>query len=408
MPSQPAEIKGSHIPETEYILPWSGRGLAYVEEDIFAVAEAMRNADPLTQGKYLARFEQVFSDYHGGLPSFATSSGAAAIELAALLMDIQPGDEVIMPAHTYVASAIPFARRGAILVWADIDPDTRLVTEETIRTKYSRRTKAVVVVHLYGLNAPMDGIMDLARTNGFLVMEDCAQSLGASYDGQRSGTHGDMACYSFHGQKSISTLGEGGAIVVRDPDLAAMVPGLRHNGHRDYSADREDYWLPAMSDVDFDMVGTWPYNFSIGEPQCALGVQLMTRLDSLTLRRHGYARQVIDALRDCRELSFQKIPEGSTHAYHLLSARYDGVSNGKTRDDLIRKLASEYKVQCVVQYYPLYRYPMFVKAGMGEANCPNTDHFFDNMLSLPLYEWFTDEQLEYLIDSVRKAVVSLR
>jgi perosamine synthetase len=408
MSSQSAKNEESPTSEDQYVLPWSGRGLKYVEEDISAVTEAMRNADPLTQGQYLARFEQVFSEYHGGLPSFITSSGAAAIELAALLLDIQPGDEVIIPAHTYVASAIPFVRRGATLVWADIDPDTRVITEETVRAKWSRRTKAVVVVHLYGLNAPMDRIMKLAQTHGFQVLEDCAQSLGATYLGQRSGTQGDMAIYSFHGQKSISTLGEGGALVVRDPVLAKMVPGLRHNGHHDFPADREDYWLPAMVNVDFDIMGVWPYNFSIGEPQCALGIQLMARLDDLNSRRHRYARRVIEALEDCHELQFQEIPDGSTHVYHLLSARYDGGAGGNTRDDLIRKLASEYRIQCAIQYRPLYRYPMFIKAGMGEADCPNTDDFFDNMLSFPLYEWLTDQQLEYLTDSVREAVFSLR
>ena len=124
-------VTGASPGAGEFILPWSGRGVDYTtEEDIASVVEVMRHADPLTQGKYLVNFEKVFSDYHGGMPAFATSSCAAALELAAMLIQIEPGDEVIIPAHTYVASAIPFARRGAKLVWADIDPDTRVITAE--------------------------------------------------------------------------------------------------------------------------------------------------------------------------------------------------------------------------------------------------------------------------------------
>lgn len=401
-------MTGTPLVEGEYVLPWSGRGVQYTEDEIGVVADVMRHADPLTQGKYLQKFEEVFSAYHRGIPAFATSSCAAALELAAILLGIGPGDEVIIPAHTYVASAIPFARRGARLVWADIDSRTRVITEETVAARLSSKTKAVVVVHLYGLNVPMDGIMRLSKQHGFSVVEDCAQSLGASYNGQPSGTHGDIACYSFHAQKNLSTLGEGGMITVKSPEHARIVPGLRHNGHRDYPADREDYWIPAMVDVDFDIEGVWPYNFSIGEAQCALGIKLMERLDELNRRRFRTARKVIDTLADCPELQFQEIPEGSTHAYHLLSVMYDGTKVHATRDDLIRLLSTKYRVQAVVQYYPLYRYPMLVKAGMGEADCPNTDHFFDNMLSLPFYEWYSEEQLEYLVASVRSAVYALR
>ena len=401
-------VTGTPLGGGDYVLPWSGRGVDFTEEDIGVVAGVMRDADPLTQGTYLERFEKVFSDYHGGVSAFATSSCSAALELSAMLIGIGPGDEVIMPAHTYVATAIPFARRGAKIVWADIDRDTRVITEETVAAKLSPKTKAVVVVHLYGLNAQMDGIMKLSDAQGFWVVEDCAQSLGASYKGQRSGTYGHIAGYSFHAQKNITTLGEGGMITVRDADHARMLPGLRHNGHRDYPADRPDYWIPAMVDTDFDMEGVWPYNFSIGEVQCALGIQLMGRLDDLNAKRNRNARRIIESLAEWPELQFQKIPEGSTHAYHLLSARYDGGLSNATRDDLIRLLASEYKIQPVVQYYPLYRYPLLAKAGMGKADCPNTDEFFDNMLSLPFYEWYSDEQLEYLICSVREAVHSLR
>ena len=391
----------------EFILPWSGKSICYTDKEIEVVIDVMKNADPQTQGKYQERFESVFSEYHEGWFAFATSSCASALELSALLLQLQPGDEVIIPAHTYVASVIPFARYGAKIVWADIDPDFRVVTAETIEKCISPRTRAVVVVHLYGLNAPMDDIITLSKKHGFVVIEDCAQSLGASFGGKKSGTHGHMACYSFHAQKNITTLGEGGMITVSSSEYAKYIPGLRHNGHRSFDENREYYWIPAMNNVDFDIDGVWPYNFSIGEAQCALGIELMSRLDEINARRYRNARKIIDELSDYSELVFQAIPERSTHVYHLLSAQFNG-SGGKNRDDLIRILAFKYGIQAIVQYYPLYRYPLLKKAGMGEADCPNTDRFFDNMISLPFYEWYSEKELAYLVSSVNEALESLR
>lgn len=394
-------------PDT-FTLPWSGRGMDYTEEDIQVVVEAMRHADPLTQGPMLREFEKQFSEYLGGTSAFGVSSCTAALELAAILTRVGPGDEVIIPAHTYCATAIPFAKTGAKTVWADIDPDTRLVSAETIAPKVTSKTKVVVVVHLYGLAAPMDDIMALAGEEGFLVVEDCAQAIGASYNGRKVGTIGHFGCFSFHAQKNMTTLGEGGMLTVKSPETAQLVPGLRHNGHRPYTGERERYWLPAMVDVDFDIEGVWPYSFCVGEVQCALGINLLKRLDEINEQRFRQARHIIEALEEYPELSFQRIPPGSTHVYHLLSARYDGQKYGKTRDDLIELLAFKYRIQAIVQYYPLYRYPLFIRAGFGEANCPNTDYFYDNMLSLPFYPWFSDEQFDYLIKGVKGALHALR
>jgi len=408
MNSSRSFVTGASLRPQEFILPWSGRGINYTEQDIAAVVAVMREADPLTQGIYLERFQNIFSGYHDGVYAFAVSSGSAALELAAALIKIEQGDEIVIPAHTYVASAIPFARRGAKIIWADIDPDFRVVTAESIERCVTSRTKAVVVVHLYGLNAPMDEIMDLAEKRDFIVIEDCAQSLGASYKGKKSGAHGHIACYSFHAQKNITTLGEGGMITFKSSEYSDILPGLRHNGHHPFPISRECYWIPAMVNVDFDIEGVWPYNFSIGEAQCALGISLMSRLDEVNERRRRNARWLIDNLSDCKELEFQKIPHGSTHTYHLLSAKYNGTATAKNRDDLIKLLAFQFRVQAVVQYYPLYRYPLFVKAGLAEAKCPHTDFFFDNMLSFPFYEWYSEKKMEYLFSSIRKAIEILR
>jgi len=401
-------VSGVISDKNKFILPWSGRGVDYTEEDIEIVANAMRHAEPLTQGSYQGEFEKAFSEYHANIPSFATSSGAGALELSADLIDIQPGDEVIIPAHTYVASAIPYARRGAKLIWADIDIDTRVINAEIVEPLITSRTKAIIPIHLYGLCIEMDGIMELVEDKNIWVIEDSAQALGSSFKDKRCGTFGHISCYSFHAQKNITTLGEGGMIITNVPEFIDKLPGLRHNGHRGFPADREFYWLPAMVNVDFDMENIWPHNFSIGEIQCAVGTNLMKRLDEINNRRFEKAHYVINGLADYPELKFQRIPENSTHVYSNLCAMYESGKDGVDRNGLIKLLSNEYKIQPVVQNNPLYRYPLLIKAGFGEADCPNTDRFFDNMLSLPFYEWFSYEQLDYLIASTGKAVKQLR
>ena len=393
-----------------YKIPWSGRSVEYTSAEIDAVVNAMKTADPLTQGKYLKEFESKFSEYLGVKNSFAVSSATAALELAAILTRVGKGDEVIIPAHTFCATAIPFARTGAKVVWADIDRDTRIVTAKTLEKCITKNTKVIVVVHLYGLVANMPEIMALAQKYNILVVEDCAQAIGAEYQGKKAGAYGDFACFSFHCQKSINTLGEGGMLVVKSDEKAKLVPGLRHNGVKPYPAGRDRYWVPAMSNVDFDIEGFFPYNFCIGEVQCALGIEILKTIDAQNQKRKERAKKLIDALKEYPELSFQKAEDGQgkMHVYHLLSAQYDGKKFGKTRNDLIELLAVKYQIKTVVQYYPLYRYPLFQKTGFGTADCPNTDEFFDNMISFPFHIWMPDADFEYLIDSTKKSLEELR
>lgn len=390
------------------IVPWSGRGHLYTEEEIQIVVQAMRDADPQSQGRYQKLFESRFLEFAGVRSAFATSSCSGALQLTAMLLKLKPGDEVILPAHTFAATAIPFGRSGAKLVWADIDPETRVISPGDIIRKITPRTRAIVVVHLYGLMADMDAIMKIGRQHGIAIVEDAAQSLGATYKGKRAGSYGDLSCFSFQSHKNMTTLGEGGMLAVNREDLIPVVAGLRHNGMRPYTMERDKYWVPAMTNVDFDWDGVWPYKFCLGEAQCALGAKMLERIDRVNEERRRRAHKVMEALRDFPELSFQKVPTDCTHVYHLLSARYDGAKYGKTRDDFIERVAFTHKVQTIVQYYPLYRYPMFQKAGFGEADCPHTDAFYDNMISLPFQHWLREDQIDEMITRVRATLEELR
>lgn len=395
------------VSDIEFRIDWSRKSHDYTDAELRAIIEFLRTTDTFTQGACLETFEKDFSEYCGVTHTFAMANCTCAIEIAASLMNLSPGDEVILPAHTWCSTAIPFVRAGARIVWADIDPETRLVTAETISKVLSEKTKAIVVVHLYGLMAQMDEIMGLAKRHGLYVLEDCAQSLGAEINGRKAGTYGDFATFSFHTQKNMTTLGEGGVLCVKDPKTAKRVRGLIHNSVEAFE-NQQDYWIPAMSNVMLDPMGKIPFNFCLTEIQSFVGSLLLRRIDQLNDARIDRAGRFKEALEDFDELSFQKVPPGSRHVFHLLSARYDGFRYGKNRDDLIRLLAHEYKVKAIVQYHPLYRYPFFQDLGFGAADCPNTDFFYDNMISFPFQIWMNEEDFSYMISAVREALLTLR
>ncbi|SNB47012.1 DegT/DnrJ/EryC1/StrS aminotransferase family protein [Geobacter sp. DSM 9736] len=387
-------------------IPFSGRAHYYSDEEIAVVINAMQTADPLTQGHFRTNFESSFSSYIGVDHSFAVCNATAALEMAAQLCQFEDGDEVIIPSHTFTSSAYPFAKWGAKIVWADIDLQTRVVTASTIAERLSEHTKALVVPHLYGYCADMPAIMDLAENKGLIVIEDAAQSLGTEVDGHKSGSFGDLGIFSFHSHKNITTLGEGGMLTVKNKSFAEIIPMLRHNGHCGFGFDREDYWLPAMGNLDFPLINgapLWPSNYCLGEVECALGTKLLERLDAINEQKRRRAIAFIDRMSDFPELRFHRV-DSPRHNYHLLTAM---LTNGK-RDEFIRKMAAEKQIQCVVQYYPLNRYPLYDRLGFSKADCPNADFFFDNMVSFPFHHWLSDTDATYMIDATSEILRALR
>ena len=304
-------------------IDWSGRSHNYTSRDINYLTKIIKMADPLTQGKYLKRFESVFSKYIGKKNVFAVSSAAGALEIISLLLNFKKGDEVIIPAHTYCASAIPFARQGAKIIWGDIDIDTRVIDIKDIKKKITSKTKAIIIVHLYGYACDFSEIIQMCKKNKIKIVEDCAQSLGAEIKKKKVGTLGDFSCFSFHSQKNITTLGEGGMLYVKENALASKVPGLRHNGHCDFKFKRKNYWQPAMGNLDLDIKNRWPYKFTLSEIQRGAGIVMLKKLDQLNDLRINRAKKFVNSLSDFHELNFNKSFTNRRHVYHLLSAYYE-------------------------------------------------------------------------------------
>jgi dTDP-4-amino-4,6-dideoxygalactose transaminase len=390
----------------EYKINFSGTGHRYTEEEIALVARVMNEADPLTQGKYRNEFEQKFSEKMGIPNCFAVHTATAALELAAQLCQFKQGDECIAPSHTYTASVYPFVKKGARIVWADIDLETRVITAKQIEERLSPKTKAVIVPHIYGYMTEMEPIMELSKKHGFIVIEDVAQAMGTEYNGRKAGSFGHISVFSFHSHKNITTLGEGGMIAVRDPEAAKIIPALRHNGHRPWDFKQSDHFIPAGINVDLPSYNgepIQPNNYCLGEVECALGTKMLDRLDEINDQKRARAIAFIDNLKEYPELEFHRV-DSKRHNYHLLVAR---VTIGNSYDYL-RKMNYEKGIKCVVQYYPLHRYDYYKKSGFGDANVPNTDLFYDNMISFPFQHWMSDEEIGYMQESIVDVIKSQR
>lgn len=387
----------------EFKVPFSGRSIVYTDEEVELVSQVMNGAKKLTQGDYLSKFQEAFESYIGTKTAFAVNSATSALELAAQLCQFDEGDELISPGHTYTSSVYPFLKAGAKVVWADIHPDTHLITLEEIKRRRTENTRAILVVHLYGYMSPeMEEISKYARAENLILIEDVAQAIGTecAVTGKKAGSYGDFSIFSFHSHKNITTLGEGGMLVVKSPQISELIPLLRHNGHSAWNFPREDYWLPAMGNLSLPKLfgrTLMPNNYCIGEVECALGTKLLERLDEINSRKRARAIAAIDQLSVGGHLKFHRV-ENRSHNYHLLVAE----ARVGLRDELIRKLSEQKSIQCVVQYYPLYRYDLYKELGFGDANCPVTDNFFDNMISFPFNSHFSDEEIQYVIDSTRE------
>ncbi|MDR1532205.1 MAG: DegT/DnrJ/EryC1/StrS family aminotransferase [Clostridiales bacterium] len=380
----------------------------YTEDEIQTVADVMRHAEGQTQGQYLEKFQADFAAFTGVKHAFAVSNCTNALKLAAIFCRLQPGDEVILPAYTYMASAVPFGDLGAKLVWADIHPKTWTIDPEDILKKLTPKTKVILAVHLLGLPCHMREIMDIAKRYNIKVIEDCAQAMDCRVDGQHVGTFGDFGCFSFHAAKTMTTLGEGGMLVVRDDETAKLVPGIRHNGLCAFEGPRERYWVPAMSNVESFLDGQWPQNFCIGEAQCALGAQQLKGVIANNEILIEQDRRIRAALADIPELSFPEVIPGGRYVVHQYVMHFDGSAFGKNRDDLLDLMTKKYGVRCITQYYPLYRYPLFQKMGLGTHDCPVLEEWWDNSFSLPWWCGIDDESLSIMTDGLRSAVNDLR
>ena len=318
-----------------------------------------------------------------------TTSGTTALDMAMLLCDLQPGDEVILPSYTFSSTATAAVLVGARLVFVDVRPDTMNIDETKIEAAITERTKVIMVMHYAGVACEMDTIMAIARRHGLIVVEDAAQGVMSTYKGRHLGTIGDLGCYSFHETKNFS-MGEGGALVINDPVYNERAEILREKGTNrarffrgqvdKYTwVDRGDSYLPSEMNAAY------------------LWAQLL-RADEITGNRMRTWNTYHEALRPVEEtgrIELQRIPEGCEHNAHMF---YIKLKDLEDRTAFIAYM-KEKSIGCVFHYVPLHSAPAGLKFGRFAGEDAYTTKESDRLVRLPMYYGMTEEDRKYVTES---------
>ena len=378
-------IDGGPKVRTKPFPPWPALG----DDDVNAVADALRSGG-LTQltGAAVAAFEEAFAAWNGAAHCVATSSGTTAIHTALAALNIGPGDEVIVPAHTFIASATPVLHQRATPVFADVDPDTYCLSPESVAERISPKTKAIIAVHLNGHPADLDALLALAEPRGIVVIEDCAQAHGALYKGRKVGTLGRVGCFSFWEDKIMTTGGEGGAVITKDGSLAVRMRRIRHHGEGPVEGERAYYHLELG------------YNYRMTSMQAATGLVQLRRLDGYLEARRRNAAYLTERLPALAVIEPPPVAPYAVHSYYKYVCHLPTGAPGPEIDAFVRAVAAE-GVPVQRRYpTPLPRQPVF--AGFGGPPCPVAERLAGELVTLLVHPTLTTEDLDDYVRAIGK------
>jgi len=380
-------------------------GSEYGPEEERAVLEVLRQGAP-TSGEACIQFERDFAAYCGCAHARAVSNGTAALFLSLLALDIKPGDRVITTPMTWVATAAAAVTLGAEVDFIDIDQRSCNLDPKQIESKLTPQTKAILPVHLYGQCCDMDEILAIAQKHGLAVIEDACHAVGAEYKGRKAGSMGLTGCFSFHEQKNISTLGEGGMVVTNDPKIFERVALYRSHCTRVYGRSTkyctlDEQKFPMENRFwfqDFDDCG---FNFRMTDIQGAVGTVQLRKLDALNQRRIENAVKISDGLRDVPGLTLPAVTPGNKHVFHLYPIQIEAKKFGRTRDDFIHAMLHKRGIKVGAHYIPLHLSTAFQKRSYRQGQFPVAERLGERIATLPINPRQTPEALDYLIESVR-------
>lgn len=344
----------------------------------------------LESGRYIldeevSLFEREYADYCGAAHCIGVANGLDALTLALCALDIGPGDEVIVPSNTYIATWLAVSHVGATPVPVEPDPRTANIDPSRLLAALTERTRALLPVHLYGQAADLEPILDFARGHGLKVVEDGAQAHGARYRGRRLGAHGDAVAWSFYPGKNLGALGDGGAVTTNDPELADRIRTLRNYGSR----------VKYHNEV----IG---YNSRLDELQAAFLRVKLARLDAANQRRAAIARRYLEELDNLEGLTLPTIAADCEAVWHLFVVRH------KKRDELQKALAAA-DIGTVIHYpIPPHLQPAYAHLGLQRGDLPITEAMHEEVLSLPISPVQTDAQTTIVIEAVQRVVGWLR
>lgn len=352
------------------------------EEEIEAVSTVIRSG-MLAQGPRVEEFEHAFAKYCDSTHGVAVNSGTAALHAALLALGIGPGDEVIVPAFTFFATASSVCMCGARPVFADVDEDTFNLSIESLENNLSQKTRAVIGVHLFGQPFAVRPVAEICGERGIHFIEDAAQAHGAVYHGKKVGSFGAAGCFSFYPTKNMTT-GEGGMVTTHDRVLAETIRRLINHGQR------EKYLHTSLG-----------YNFRMTDIGAAIGLAQLEKLDAFNTRRQETAAYYDDHIR-CPGIILPEVMPGVEHVYHQYVIRVTDECRF-TRDQLAIALR-EKGIGTAVHYpIPLHRQPVFEECAK-KSSCPVSDRLAGEVLSLPVHPLVTDTEREYIAACINEEV----
>lgn len=332
-------------------------------------------------GKYIKRFEEEFSIYIGAKYGIATSSGTTALHLALVTLGIGKGDEVIIPTLSFIATANCVAYTGAKPVFVDSEPHTWNIDPELIEEKITERTKAIIPVHLYGHPADMAPIRDLAEDHSLVVIEDAAEAHGAEYRGKKVGSLGDAGCWSFYGNKIITT-GEGGMITTNNDEIMEKAMLLRDHG----MSKEKRYWHLFIG-----------YNYRMTNMQAAVGLAQVEKIEEYVALRRKNAKSYNELLRDLPNVTIPPEMEWAKNVYWLYSILVDKIP----RDDLIGILHDN-GIDTRPFFYPMHKQPPYQKLCSEKLSV--AEDLAEKGLSLPSAPSLKEDQIDYICRIIGEAL----
>jgi perosamine synthetase len=366
------------------------------EEDIAAVVGVLRS-DYLTTGPTVARFEQAFAEYVGAREAVAVSNGTAALHAAMYALNIRQGDEVIVPALTFAASANCVVYQGGTPVFADVDPETLLLDPAQAEAKITPRTKAIIAVDFAGQPCDYDALYSIADRHGLAIVDDACHALGGSYRGRSVGRLADLNTFSLHPVKPI-TSGEGGVITTDSSEWADRMRVFRNHGIATdrRQRDAQGYWFYEMIDLG--------YNYRLTDFQCALGLSQLRKLPGWVARRQEIARRYDKAFTGLEGVAPLGVRPDVSHAYHLYVIRIDTTRLRVDRTEIFFALRAE-GIGVNVHYIPVHLHPYYRnRFGTGPGDCPVAETAYEQILSLPIFPRMSDEDINDVITAVTRVI----
>lgn len=363
----------------------------YVGTEKEYIADAIQKRKICGDGEYTKKCSAWIEKQTGAIKTLLTTSCTHATEMAALLADIQPGDEVIMPSYTFVSTADAFVLRGAKAVFVDIRPDTMNIDEKLIEDAITERTKAIVPVHYAGVSCEMDAIMEIAKKHGLIVIEDAAQGMTSRYKGNPLGAIGDFGCYSFHETKNYS-MGEGGALLIKDAKHIEEAEIIREKG-----TNRSKFFRGQIDKYTWVDKGS---SYLPSELNAAYLWAQLEKIDDIASSRMARWNQYNALLKPLEEKEYIQLPTVPDECEHNAHMFYIKVKDFEERRSLIQYL-KEREIMAVFHYIPLHTSPAGRKYGRFHGNDIYTTKESERLLRLPLYYGLEERQAEYICEKLK-------